>query len=143
MRLILFIAALGIVWRGIALSAQNPAATVFEKRPVVLVTGYSVGIVERCNYIGGGFGIHIGHLRKLLHPLVEKKFRTIIIAFILFPPAIFLLVGQPVKLPGDGRSGERTHTAFRPGNNIAGSAPPKNNRRLQTSYWLFHLPGGS
>ena len=35
---------------------------------------------------------------KLLHPLVTKKFKEIIIAFILFSTLVFLIVGQPVKV---------------------------------------------
>ncbi|TXH25804.1 MAG: divalent metal cation transporter [Cyclobacteriaceae bacterium] len=99
MRLILFIAALGIVWQGVALSAQNPAATVFEKAAGGF--GYRVfGLVLWSAAITSVVGSAFTSVTfaKLLHPLVEKKFRTIIIAFILFSTAIFLLVGQPVKL---------------------------------------------
>jgi Mn2+/Fe2+ NRAMP family transporter len=40
MRIILFIAALGIVWQGIALSTENPAATVFKS--AAGETGYKI-----------------------------------------------------------------------------------------------------
>ena len=35
---------------------------------------------------------------KLLHPLITKKFREIIITFIVFLTTIFLIVGKPVKV---------------------------------------------
>ena len=35
---------------------------------------------------------------KLLHPLITKKFREIIIRFIVFSTIVFLIVGQPVKV---------------------------------------------
>ena len=35
---------------------------------------------------------------KLLHPLVTKKFREIIITFTVFSTIVFLIVGKPVKV---------------------------------------------
>lgn len=99
MRLILFIAALGIVWQGIALSKTNPAATVFESAAGLL--GYKIfGLVLWSAAITSVVGSAFTSITfaKLLHTSVTKYFRQIIIAFIIFSTIIFLAVGQPVKI---------------------------------------------
>ena len=99
MRIILFIAALGIVWQGIALSKTNPAATVFETAAGQL--GYKIfGLVLWSAAITSVVGSAFTSVTfaKLLHPTVTKNFRQIIIAFIIFSTTIFLIVGQPVKV---------------------------------------------
>ena len=99
MRIILFIAALGIVWQGISLDPQNPAATVFKSAAGQI--GYKIfGLVLWSAAITSVVGSAFTSVTfaKLLHPVVTKKFRTIIISFIVFSTIIFLLVGQPVKV---------------------------------------------
>lgn len=99
MRIILFLAALGIVWQGIALSKTNPAATVFETAAGQL--GYKIfGLVLWSAAITSVVGSAFTSVTfaKLLHPIVTKNFRKIIIAFIIFSTIIFLIVGQPVKV---------------------------------------------
>jgi Mn2+/Fe2+ NRAMP family transporter len=99
MRLILFIAALGIVWQGINLSKTNPAATVFESAAGLL--GYKIfGLVLWSAAITSIVGSAFTSITfaKLLHASVIKYFRQIIIAFIIFSTVIFLIVGQPVKV---------------------------------------------
>jgi len=99
MRILLFIAALGIVWQGIILSADNPAATVFQSAAGQV--GYKIfGLVLWSAAITSVVGSAFTSVTfaKLLHPIVTKKFRTIIIVFIVFSTIIFLIVGQPVKV---------------------------------------------
>ena len=99
MRIILFIAALGIVWQGISLDPKNPAATVFQSAAGQL--GYKIfGLVLWSAAITSVVGSAFTSVTfaKLLHPSVTKNFRTIIISFIVFSTIIFLLVGQPVKV---------------------------------------------
>lgn len=99
MRIILFLAALGIVWQGIVLSKTNPAATVFETAAGQL--GYKIfGLVLWSAAITSVVGSAFTSVTfaKLLHPIVTKNFRKIIIAFIIFSTIIFLIVGQPVKV---------------------------------------------
>jgi Mn2+/Fe2+ NRAMP family transporter len=99
MRIILFLAALGIVWQGIALSSENPAATVFQSAAGQV--GYKIfGLVLWSAAITSVVGSAFTSVTfaKLLHPSVTKHFRYIIIAFIVFSTGIFLLVGQPVKV---------------------------------------------
>jgi len=99
MRMILFIAALGIVWQGITLDPQNPAATVFQSAAGQV--GYKIfGLVLWSAAITSVIGSAFTSVTfaKLLHPVVSKNFRHIIIAFIAFSTIIFLVVGQPVKV---------------------------------------------
>ena len=99
MRLILFIAALGIVWQGIALSKTNPAATVFESAAGML--GYKIfGLVLWSAAITSVVGSAFTSITfaKLLHASVAKYFKQIIITFIIFSTIVFLIVGQPVKV---------------------------------------------
>lgn len=99
MRIILFIAALGIVWQGISLDPKNPAATVFQS--AAGQTGYKIfGLVLWSAAITSVVGSAFTSVTfaKLLHPSVTKNFRTIIILFIAFSTVIFLIVGQPVKV---------------------------------------------
>lgn len=99
MRMLLFAAALGIVWQGIELSSQNPAATVFESAAGQL--GYKIfGLVLWSAAITSVVGSAFTSVTfaKLLHPAVTKNFRQIITAFIIFSTVVFLVVGQPVKV---------------------------------------------
>lgn len=99
MRIILFIAALGIVWQGISLDPKNPAATVFQQAAGNI--GYKIfGLVlwsaSITSVIGSAFTSVT--FARLLSPLVIKYFRWVIIGFILFSTAVFLWVGKPVKV---------------------------------------------
>ena len=99
MRIILFVAALGIVWQGISLDPKNPAATVFQS--AAGQTGYKIfGLVlwsaAITSVVGSSFTAVT--FAKLLHSTVTKNFRFIIIAFIVFSTAVFLMVGQPVRV---------------------------------------------
>jgi Mn2+/Fe2+ NRAMP family transporter len=99
MRIILFIAALGIVWQGIALSTENPAATVFQTAAGDV--GYKIfGLVLWSAAITSVVGSAFTSVTfaKLLHPEVTKNFRAIIVTFIVFSTIVFLIVGQPVKV---------------------------------------------
>ncbi len=99
MRIILFIAALGVVWQGITLSDQNPAATVFQTaagQAGIKIFGLVLWSAAITSVVGSAFTSVT--FAKLLHPAVTKYFRQIIIVFILFSTVVFLLVGQPVKV---------------------------------------------
>lgn len=99
MRIILFIAALGIVWQGISLDPQNPAASVFVTAAGQV--GYKIfGLVLWSAAITSVIGSAFTSVTfaKLLHPAIAKNFRQIIIAFIIFSGSVFLIVGQPVKV---------------------------------------------
>jgi Mn2+/Fe2+ NRAMP family transporter len=99
MRTILFIAVLGVVWQGVTLGNQNPAATVFESAAGNI--GYKIfGLVlwsaAITSVVGSAF-TSVSFARSI-HPTIEKLFRQIIIGFIIFSTIIFLMVGEPVKI---------------------------------------------
>lgn len=99
MRIVLFLAALGIVMQGIRLDPQNPAATVFKS--AAGMAGYKLfGLVLWCaaitSVVGSAF-TSVSFL-KTLHPFISKYFRNFMIGFILFSGVIFLWVGQPVQV---------------------------------------------
>ena len=99
MRTILFIAALGIVWKGISLGNENPAAVVFETaagRIGYKIFGLVLWSAAITSVVGSAFTSV--SFAKSIHPLMEKNFRYLIIGFIVFSTVIFLWVGQPVKL---------------------------------------------
>ncbi len=99
MRIVLFLAALGIDMQGIRLDPQNPAATVFKS--AAGMAGYKLfGLVLWCaaitSVVGSAF-TSVSFL-KTLHPFISKYFRNFMIGFILFSGVIFLWVGQPVQV---------------------------------------------
>jgi len=99
MRTILFIAALGIVWKGISLGNDNPAAVVFENaagRIGYKIFGLVLWSAAITSVVGSAFTSV--SFAKSIHPLAEKYFRHLIIFFIVFSTIVFLWVGQPVKL---------------------------------------------
>jgi Mn2+/Fe2+ NRAMP family transporter len=99
MRVLLFLAALGVVVSGASLDASNPAASVFQLAAGEL--GYRVfGIVLWCASITSVVGsayTSVSFLRTF-HPFFEKNNQAIITVFIMFSAIIFLLVGRPVNV---------------------------------------------
>jgi Mn2+/Fe2+ NRAMP family transporter len=99
MRTILFIAALGIVWKGISLGNDNPAAVVFETaagRIGYRIFGLVLWSAAITSVVGSAFTSV--SFAKSIHSSVDKYFRHLIIVFILFSTIVFLWVGEPVKL---------------------------------------------
>ncbi|MCW3089033.1 MAG: hypothetical protein JWP81_102 [Ferruginibacter sp.] len=99
MRIVLFLAALGIVMQGIQLNPANPAATVFQSAAGLV--GYkSFGLVlwsaAITSVIGSAF-TSVSFM-KTLHPFIFNNFRYFIIGFISFSTIVFLCVGQPVSV---------------------------------------------
>lgn len=97
MRILLFLAALGVVMGGGLLDAKNPAASVF--RIAAGNIGYKIfGVVLWCAAITSVVGsayTSISFLRSF-HPWFEKNQRWLVSAFISFSCGIFALLGQPV-----------------------------------------------
>lgn len=99
MRIVLFLAALGIVVKGISLDPANPAATVFQS--AAGIAGYKLfGLVlwsaAITSVVGSAF-TSVSFM-KTFHKTIENNFRYIIIGFIVLSTIIFCLVGQPVKV---------------------------------------------
>lgn len=99
MRYILFLAALGVVWQGVKLSASNPAASVFQSAAGEL--GYRFfGIVMWSAAITSVVGASYTSVSfwKTISPFVQRNEKLVTSVFIIFSTCIFLIVGQPVKL---------------------------------------------
>ncbi len=99
MRFILFLAAVGIVSKGIHLDKNNPAATVFESaggRWGLFVFGIVLWSAAISSVIGASYTSYsfIKHLQSKLF----KKERLIITAFIILSTSIFVAVGKPKEL---------------------------------------------
>ena len=99
MRILLFLAALGVVVTGAALNKDNPAASVFEIAAGDI--GYRIfGVVLWCAAITSVVGsayTSVSFLRSF-HPAVLKYERLIITLFIVFSTFIFALIGRPVQV---------------------------------------------
>ncbi|WP_406827053.1 NRAMP family divalent metal transporter [Pedobacter sp. KACC 23697] len=98
MRLLLFIAALGVVSKGFTLDPANPAASVFKLASGEI--GYKIfGVVIWAAGISSVVGSAYTSISfvKSFHPLILKFNREIIIIFISISCVVFLLIGKPVK----------------------------------------------
>jgi Mn2+/Fe2+ NRAMP family transporter len=98
MRVLLFLAALGVVSKGLQLDAANPPASIF--RHAAGEIGYRFfGIVmwsAAITSVVGASYTSVSFMRTL-HPRLEAAQRGLIIAFIVIATSFFLLVGRPVK----------------------------------------------
>lgn len=98
MRLLLFIAALAVVSKGLTLDPANPAASVFKLASGEI--GYKVfGVVIWAAGISSVVGSAYTSISfvKSFHPLILKFSREVIIAFISISCVIFIFIGKPVK----------------------------------------------
>lgn len=99
MRFMLFFAALGVVSQGIHLATGNPAASVFQSAAGEL--GYKFfGIVLWSAAITSVIGASFTSVSfwKTLVPVVGNNEKVVISCFIILSTAIFVIVGNPVKL---------------------------------------------
>ena len=99
MRILLFLAVLGVVVTGATLDEGNPAATVF--RLAAGEVGYRIfGVVLWCAAITSVVGsayTSVSFLRTF-HSFFEKHHVIIITFFIMSSAVIFLIVGRPVSI---------------------------------------------
>lgn len=98
MRVVLFLAALGVVTHGGALDPSNPPASVFRQATGEI--GYRIfGVVmwaAAITSVVGAAYTSVSFLRSL-HPRIERHWPRVIIGFIAVSTAIFVLVGRPVR----------------------------------------------
>jgi Mn2+/Fe2+ NRAMP family transporter len=99
MRILLFLAALGVIMAGGVLNKDNPAASVFQIAAGDM--GYKIfGIVlwsAAITSIVGSAYTSVSFLRSL-HPWFEKNNKWATTFFILFSTLAFAIVGKPVKV---------------------------------------------
>jgi len=99
MRILLFLAALGIVMQGLTLDASNPAASVFGLAAGNL--GFKFfGIVIWAAAITSVVGASFTSITfaQNFHPTVSKNKNYFIVAFIILAAIIFSIFGKPVKV---------------------------------------------
>ncbi len=99
MRILLFVAALGVVSAGGKLDPANPAASVFQLAAGAF--GYKLfGLVMWSAGISSVVGSAYTSVSfiKSFHPFILKSNRQIIIGFIVVSGIIFLMIGKPVKI---------------------------------------------
>lgn len=99
MRILLFLAALGVVVAGGILDEKNPAASVFQIAAGNV--GYKIfGIVlwsAAITSVVGSAYTSVSFL-KTFNPWFNKNQRWLVTAFIVFSCLIFSIIGQPVKI---------------------------------------------
>ncbi|MBB6218587.1 Mn2+/Fe2+ NRAMP family transporter [Anaerosolibacter carboniphilus] len=99
MRVLLFLAVLGVVSKGFQLDASNPAASAFQHGAGTI--GYKFfGIVlwaAAITSIIGAAYTSVSFL-KTLHPFIEKNEKYFIMAFIIASTFIMAVLGKPAKL---------------------------------------------
>ena len=99
MRYVLFLAALGVVWQGVKLSATNPASTVFESAAGMI--GYKFfGVVIWCAAITSVVGASFTSVSfwKTMVPAIQRNEKIVVSIFIITSTIIFLFLGNPVNL---------------------------------------------
>ena len=99
MRMLLFLAALGVVTAGGRLNPDNPAGSVFQLAGGA--AGYKVfGLVMWAAGLSSVVGSAYTSVSfiKTFHPVILKFNRQVIIAFIIVSCLIFLAIGKPVKI---------------------------------------------
>jgi Mn2+/Fe2+ NRAMP family transporter len=99
MRILLFLAILGVVSKGFKLDPANPPASAFKEAAGML--GYKFfGVVLWCAAITSVVGAaytSVSFLRSF-SKIVENHYNKWIIGFITISTLIFVTIGQPVKL---------------------------------------------
>jgi Mn2+/Fe2+ NRAMP family transporter len=99
MRFILFLAAVGIVSKGIHLNKDNPAATIFESaggRWGLFIFGIVLWSAAISSVIGASY-TSFSFIKHLKSNIVKKE-KTIITLFIILSTLIFAIVGKPKEL---------------------------------------------
>lgn len=99
MRYVLFLAALGVVWSGTKLGNSNPAASVFQSAAGEIglkFFGIVIWIAAITSVVGASFTSV--SFWKSLHPFITKNEKAIISLFIITSTAVFISIGNPVRL---------------------------------------------
>jgi Mn2+/Fe2+ NRAMP family transporter len=99
MRVVLFLAALGVVSHGHALDPGNPAASVFRLaagEPGYRVFGAVMWAAAITSVVGSAY-TSVSFVRTL-HPALSGRASPLIIGFIVVSTVVFLAVGQPVAI---------------------------------------------
>jgi Mn2+/Fe2+ NRAMP family transporter len=96
-RILLFLAALGVISQGFVIDDANPPASVFHGAAGIV--GYKLfGVVMWAAAITSVVGAAFTSVSffKTFHPAIEKRSNSVIVGFIIFSALIFLIIGRPV-----------------------------------------------
>lgn len=99
MRILLFLAALGVVTKGLTLDSTNPAASVFQL--AIGWVGYKIfGIVMWCAAITSVVGSAYTSISFISSPLLSTPAHknNLLTAFVIVSLGIFILFNNPVQL---------------------------------------------
>lgn len=98
MRVLLFLAALGVVARGVTLDAANPPASVFRAASGEIgyrVFGMVMWSASITSVVGAAY-TSVTFLRSL-SGVVDRRWHEAIIGFIVISTVVFVTVGRPVR----------------------------------------------
>ena len=98
-RILLFLAALGVITLGLPIDPANPPASVFQNAAGIV--GYKIfGVVMWSAAITSVVGAAYTSVSffKSFHESIERRSNYIIVGFILISTLIFLIVGRPVTV---------------------------------------------
>lgn len=99
MRVILFLAVLGVVSQGLQLNPDNPPASVFQLAAGNI--GYKIfGVVmwaAAVTSVVGAAYTSVSFIRTF-SPALEKYNRLLVISFIVISTSVFVIIGQPVLI---------------------------------------------
>lgn len=98
-RFFLFLAALGVITLGMPIDDKNPPASVFQNAAGnvgLRVFGIVMWAAAITSVVGAAF-TSVSFL-KTFHSSLERNNNRVVIAFMLVSTAIFLVIGNPVKL---------------------------------------------
>ena len=99
MRVLLFLAAFGVLAGGMTLDPANPPASVFKLAAGMV--GYKIfGVVMWAAAISSVVGAAYTSVSfiRTFSPALDRNYRWLVIAFIVFSTFVFCVVGQPVKV---------------------------------------------
>jgi Mn2+/Fe2+ NRAMP family transporter len=99
MRVVLFLAALGVVSRGVALAPENPPASVFRAaagEPGYLLFGAVMWTAAITSVVGASY-TSVSFLRSLGRA-ADQHWPRLVVAFTVLSTIIFLAIGRPVKV---------------------------------------------
>lgn len=99
MRILLYLAALGVVMAGSRLDAKNPAASVFEIAAGEVghtLFGLVLWAAALTSVVGSAY-TSVSFLRNF-HPWLERNQRLLVTVFILSSTLVFSAVGKPVSV---------------------------------------------
>lgn len=99
MRILLFLAALGVVSKGLSLNSDNPAASIFELAAGQI--GYKIfGIImwsAAVTSVVGSAYTSISFFRSINKNFVQQE-KPMLIGFVLVALMVFLFIGKPVNI---------------------------------------------